>query len=390
MTNRFNPRNQVDDLQRRQAQARQETTPQGTRDQRRAQGERGPRHFATVEPARNFGTEFTEYLNGTMNNVWTDTYLNHTFTRPNPQTATETFTQTIQATPPGGLGLGTTFNVPIRGEELTNTINRIRQNLDEQLIRPVERRVFDQVRWNDPIPPVNPAAEIPIPPAFGQTTPGANGRQTNQSHLNRQRYQIGVRSRAKAEKFKERYLSAMVMGVPYSGQTFKYVINKDQGLGKWFIDDRACVAEICLETVRLVRITLPDFKITDPLPRNLLDKLVRFLWRQLGLKAIRYKNKTIVHTGRTGNVMKAGDTWEIKEAYFDSYIGSSKPEHSQIDLFDKLVTPSKYDFKTKAVIWENLNGKVFTWGTITTSPGVFYDLNRPTPTESATTEDSKT
>lgn len=154
--------------------------------------------------------------------------------------------------------------------------------------------------------------------------------------------------RAKAEKRAKLYIIAMALGSKYKGKTYSYTPLTEAKVGVWLLEGVA-VATICLDEIRLKSIFLPeDIK---------LHNKTRFLWRMLGLQAIRDKATTVVHTGRMGKILKSGEQWELHPSYLSAYIAEPIPRLKQEHLFnDPQSIFGSTTRRTKPVKWQNIHG----------------------------------
>lgn len=194
-------------------------------------------------------------------------------------------------------------------------------------------------------------------------------------------YTIGVKSQKKAERTRAILLAAMAMGNKYDGKLYHYSIVN--GIGTWYVGTIP-VAEVDAAEVRLVKIMLPKATGNETLDLLVWNK-TRFLWRLLKLKAVRYKDKTVVSTEVTGEVMMPGEVWYIAREYFPSYVADSDTQNStkQGELFEtdgqsKHLGKSTLTGRTKPVNWVNVNGTGFIWNEIKLADGQIIRLNEPT------------
>jgi hypothetical protein len=384
-TNRFNPRNNVEALQQRQ------------RDARIARGEEiriEPMTFRTPEPARNTNP-WGEW--GTRMNDWLNVPLTVNTTRADTG---RTFTTTVTGGTTGTTNRFTIgdFDRAARQVEEVRQVDRIREQLrmdllgdrvtnadpfmrmDMDALRPRAEPIRPNFDWNAPIRPA--AAVQPVDVRMGHAEADLTRRLDEEARYQARRnrsndpasinFKIGEKSRKKAEATRQRYVTAMVLNLPYSGKLFNYHPQSDKRIGTWYVG-LIPVAEISLDSYRVSRIMLPS--VSSTATNEAVLNRTRFLWRQLGIKAVRHKDRTVVHTGIAGNVLKPGEEWMISSEYIQPFIAEAKRTAEQQEMF---ILEKSLGYKTKPVNWVNINDKTFDWGFYPSGPGgESFELNQP-------------
>lgn len=167
-------------------------------------------------------------------------------------------------------------------------------------------------------------------------------------------FQIGQKSKLKADGFKERFKAAMIAGLPYTGRTLTYRLDPIRERGTWSINDTP-VAEVDTQQIRLCRIMLPDSDAT-------MQNRARFLWRQLGVSAVRYKDTTVIEVGGMVKSMKPGESCTIPFESLAPYVVDMKQQLKQLELdLNGGIAPQHLP-GTKPVGWERPDGRPFLWG----------------------------
>lgn len=167
--------------------------------------------------------------------------------------------------------------------------------------------------------------------------------------------QIGGTSRLKSAKFKNLYLSLMAFNRPYIGAVFSYSMNSEQTLGYWSVCNIP-VIKVDLQTMKITQIKMPN---ADDMERHPgIQSRSRFLIRQFGLSAIRGKGHSVVGTISKRVKLSPGETWEVPSTHVESLIGTTGPlsyKNLQSKLFDNL--PHISGPRTKPVKWVDINGR---------------------------------
>jgi hypothetical protein len=151
-------------------------------------------------------------------------------------------------------------------------------------------------------------------------------RQPSQNTLN---YRKGAASQNKSKEFKELFHRTMVWSKEYTGKVFSYKVYDGIGLGIWFAYN-VPIVEVNLLDMRISKVMIPDKEMIEVHP-TILNR-TRMLLRHLGIKALRYKNTTLVHTGVSGRSMKPGEHWDVHRSLVKSYVAEVTRVEIQLTL----------------------------------------------------------
>lgn len=239
-----------------------------------------------------------------------------------------------------------------------------------------------EVNLNDlritPTPPRDPVQERrnEARRQFRERDLTEEGRAENEAIRKRNRdWRAGDRSKNKAKGLAKVLHAAMAMNRDYTGKVFCYKVAGDTGV--WSVSNIS-VAEIDTQTCKIKRLRMPPLGLL-PVPYNNLFNKTRFLWRQLGLKAVRYKDTTIVHTGIMGSVLSPGEDWVINPAYVKSFTEHPPKEMTQELLFkdyNEQYATDPGQPRTRPVTWTDYQGR-FLYELRNLSDGSFFNLNNP-------------
>lgn len=405
--NRFNPRNNVDSLRQRQdhqrqARGEQPLAIQGIRERNREQGG----NFGYTTTGANLGTGY--WASTAVNNnlrIYDETTYTNAFRAPpnNPPTqprrierTVRAFEQTAQAPVPpvplwGDILRDREGNFDIGPDDLYNYRTAAQINLRQNLFRRTQENDFDDVTTQQN-PTRNDPVEIErmndlllrdilrIPPLGDNIV-----RPEPLPASNRFRDRLpGNKSKKKSEKFNAHYLMSIAMELDYTGNVFKFVVDKDAKIGTWYVYGLK-VLTIEMSERKTNQIWYPKIPPTlykgKELEPDAVYNRVRLLWRHLGFQALRYKNKVAVHTGSAYKILSPGEAWKINPCYVKSFIASdSDPiQMTQGELF----VEQEYGFsnykgrpRTKPVQWINPQGILFQYGRYSTSE-ISFNLNNP-------------
>lgn len=252
--------------------------------------------------------------------------------------------------------------------------DRARRNAQEGLDRVIRERdrlaneranLWRATTLDEPVVGFNqPTGRRPTPTRTGRRTP-------SQQSIN---YKVGLKSRSKARLLTEKYEKIIALGRDYKGKTFSYEIFDNLGVGVWKLAGTPIV-EIRLSDLKISKVMFPS--VIEGEFNDKIQNLTRYLLRVLGIKAVKYKDKSLLHTGIVGHVMKSGDTWIVNQAYVQSFVELNVDMQEQLEFqnFPHPTSLTAYPNRLHGWEYKDIRGKKMTHADQTDNHGYKRSIN---------------
>lgn len=124
------------------------------------------------------------------------------------------------------------------------------------------------------------------------------------------------------------FKTCMIMGNSYEGRVYKFVVDS-AGIGTWFVGSYpVMIVDIHRSIIKSIMIPIPS--IADN-PNPGIVNLTRFLFRMLGLGAVRYKDHSLISTSNTSKKLAVGESWTFLKNEIGYYRNTAAQRQENFD-----------------------------------------------------------
>lgn len=139
---------------------------------------------------------------------------------------------------------------------------------------------------------------------------------SRESRIRRNNWKVMKLSVQKRTRSASIFKTCMITGTPYGGRVYRFEIGS-AGIGTWFVGPYpVMIVDMRSRMIRQIMIPIPSI-VDNPKPG--IINLTRFLFRMLGLGAVRDKDHSLISTSSTSKKLAPGERWAFSRNEIGNY-----------------------------------------------------------------------